>query len=326
MPWTVYRYDDAGAPNLTGAAGSLIAILDAVLVNGYGVKPAAGWAKAFSGTNKAAYRMGAGRFQAYFRVVDDASGAAGAKEAQMHAYESMSGIDAGANVFTGTGISTSDITFRKSNTADATVRPWMILADARTCIVLLCCNYAAADFRVNGTYFGEFFSFVLNDNWAVCVIGRTADNDATTGYTPEAIANGHQATSSWTLTGHWLARDSSGINRAVGFMKFSVFQNTSGPMDGIFTFPNPADGGAILSPLYVREQSPAGTYTLRGRLRGFWASGHSGAAMANGMGLNPFESFSATGDWAGRSFAPFSAGGIPGNWYLVETSNTVDTH
>ena len=33
--------------------------------------------------------------------------AAGAKEAQMHAYESMSGIDAGANVFTGTGISTN---------------------------------------------------------------------------------------------------------------------------------------------------------------------------------------------------------------------------
>ena len=42
MPWTVYRSDDAGAPNLTGAAGSLIAILDAVLVNGYGAKPAAG--------------------------------------------------------------------------------------------------------------------------------------------------------------------------------------------------------------------------------------------------------------------------------------------
>ena len=56
MGVTVYRFDDAGAPTLSAAAGALISVLDACLVNGYGAKPAAGWTKAFSGTNQAAYR------------------------------------------------------------------------------------------------------------------------------------------------------------------------------------------------------------------------------------------------------------------------------
>lgn len=60
MGVTVYRFDDAGAPTLSAAAGALISVLDACLVNGYGAKPAAGWTKAFSDTNQAAYRQGAG--------------------------------------------------------------------------------------------------------------------------------------------------------------------------------------------------------------------------------------------------------------------------
>lgn len=42
MTVRVYRWDDASAPTLTGQLGSLITLLDAVLVNGYGSKTAAG--------------------------------------------------------------------------------------------------------------------------------------------------------------------------------------------------------------------------------------------------------------------------------------------
>ena len=72
MTVTVYLSTDASAPTLDGNVGSLITVLDAVLVNGYGAKAAAGWTKAFSGTNKAAYRnspsTGTGLF---WRIQDD---------------------------------------------------------------------------------------------------------------------------------------------------------------------------------------------------------------------------------------------------------------
>jgi predicted chitinase len=41
--WTEYMSTDAGAPVLDGNAGSMNTVLRAILVNGYGAKPAAGW-------------------------------------------------------------------------------------------------------------------------------------------------------------------------------------------------------------------------------------------------------------------------------------------
>ena len=68
MALTIYRSSDAGAPSLTGAAGSLIALLDACLRTGYGTKAGAGWTKPFTGTNIAAFRQGAGGNGRYLRV------------------------------------------------------------------------------------------------------------------------------------------------------------------------------------------------------------------------------------------------------------------
>ena len=57
MAVTLYRSSDGSAPGAySNTVSSLITILDACLVNGYGAKVAAGWTKAFTGTNKAAYR------------------------------------------------------------------------------------------------------------------------------------------------------------------------------------------------------------------------------------------------------------------------------
>ncbi|MFB2734195.1 hypothetical protein [Shewanella mangrovisoli] len=48
LPVTVYRWDDAGAPSLTGRTqADFIAIIKACLATGYGTKAAAGWTVAF---------------------------------------------------------------------------------------------------------------------------------------------------------------------------------------------------------------------------------------------------------------------------------------
>jgi hypothetical protein len=325
MPWTLYRSDDAGAPVLTGQAGSLVALLDAVLVNGYGSKSPAGWTKAFTGTNKAAFRMGAGRLQGYVRIVDDASSAAGAKEAMISLYESMSGVDSGTD--TVIGATGNDFPIRKSDTADGVVRPWLCVADARTFILCLCANSASLSVSVSTTYVGEFFSFVPNDNFNFCIIARSGKNSVLYNSTVERMVICSQGTSTNSAAGHYLARDAAGIFKQINFAKIAPFAGNSGSMGGHYNFPNPADGGCVLAPLYIRENSPADTYTLRGRLRGIYASGHTTAAMVGTFGLQPGETFSGTGDWAGKTFlCPLNCGEAAAGYFVLEVSNTVPTN
>ena len=59
MP-TIFKSTDSGAPVLDGQAGSLVTLLDACLVTGYGSKTALGWAKAFTASSRGVYRAPAG--------------------------------------------------------------------------------------------------------------------------------------------------------------------------------------------------------------------------------------------------------------------------
>jgi hypothetical protein len=60
MTVRVYRSTDSGAPSIGRSLGSIITLLDAVLVNGYGSKSPLGWSKQYSGTNAAMYLQGTG--------------------------------------------------------------------------------------------------------------------------------------------------------------------------------------------------------------------------------------------------------------------------
>lgn len=77
MATQIYKHTDASAPQMTSAAGSLLAVLDACLVNGYGAKSAAGWSKTVvdAPTSQAYYQQGAkaGFAQRLLYVKDDAA-------------------------------------------------------------------------------------------------------------------------------------------------------------------------------------------------------------------------------------------------------------
>ncbi|NCA91445.1 MAG: hypothetical protein EOM92_21845, partial [Gammaproteobacteria bacterium] len=93
MPYTLYRWDDPGAPaplNGLSNANTLINVLDACLVTGYGAKAPAGWSKPFTAANQAAFRQGAGSHGFYLHL--DASPLWHDK---VRGYESMTAIDAG---------------------------------------------------------------------------------------------------------------------------------------------------------------------------------------------------------------------------------------
>ncbi len=93
----VRRWDDFGAPNLSGS-NTLSAVLDAVLVNGYGNSPGLGWTKPFGNVGGVhVYRMPTGTPGYFLRVDDSAYKTAGDdyRYAKVTSYEDMSDINTG---------------------------------------------------------------------------------------------------------------------------------------------------------------------------------------------------------------------------------------
>lgn len=130
----IYQWTDDGAPTLDATAGSLIAVLDACLINGYGDKPAAGWAKAFDGGQTAVYRASEG-LRPYLRVTDDGSSAQGGKVAQVDGFLSMTAIDAGAGPFSSAALQGF---FGKSDGQDTSgnsPRQWLLAADDKRLVL-----------------------------------------------------------------------------------------------------------------------------------------------------------------------------------------------
>lgn len=308
MAWTFYTSADAGAPTLNGTVGSLIGLLDAILVNGYGAKPAAGWTKPYSGTNAAAYRINGSYTNYYFRVDDNAPGTGGAREARVSMYETMSDVNTGTD---GSG----NRYIRKSNTLDATARTWRAVADEVT-FVLFCSFDNTNDF--SGTYLGQMYSYVPNDQHGVMMSARGSENVSS--YTPN-----YETLLRFTATleaGTLVAKSVNGITPNVNSTKACglYLHDASSRSRGVYQLPNAADGSLIVTPVYVYN-AEGSDRTLRGRLRGVWVPLHSNLDSVFAI----MDTWSGTGDLAGKTFV--YAGNVPsatvGGFAVLETSDTV---
>lgn len=355
-----YRSTDASAPVLQGTVGSLIALLDACLVNGYGAKPSAGWTKAFAGVNKAAYRQNAaGANNAanpmYLYVDDTGPGAGGAREARLTGFETMSAITP-----TGTGqfptaaqssIGIGAIVVRKSTTADATARAWTLVANGQTfylftetgdSITPTVCTTAFA--------FGDFKPFKQGgDLYAVMIIGRQVENNnrAWEEHFANIGGNNAQYTMNNVMIGHYIARHWSGLGGSVRCGKTwehgrvdsngssngqngtwssdtqtSLAQPQSGP--GRFTLtavmPYP---DPVSGSMFVSPIYLNHNFGVRGYMPGFWAPLHD-----RPLGHGDTMTF-ASGDLNGKSVVcQYVQSPINGNSngeainFLVETSDT----
>lgn len=309
MPVTIYESTDASAPVLSGTVGSLVALLDACLVNGYGSKGAAGWTKAFSGTNKAAYRQGAktGRLQLYLRVQDDAPGAGLAKEARMCGYETMTAVDTGTELFPTAVQMANGVFARKSTTADATAREWILAADHRTFRLHV---ISGDSLNVYLTIeFGDVRSRVATDQYGVQIIARPAEGAGA----GEAWHNIGGSAAYATQSAHYMARAMSGVTGAVQNGKHGETKHTSfGMGSGGVTFPDGAGGKLLLGYMNVHDVTvPA----WRGWLRGVWNPQHPADQFTNG------DTFTG----GGRTFRILKGLGSTSYCYALETSNTWDT-
>lgn len=356
MTVRVYRSTDASAPVLTGQVGKLTDLLDAVLVNGYGAQTAAGWTINQTTTNKRGYKQnltGSNNSSGMLLYVDDTGpGAGAAKEARACGFETMSAITP-----TGTGqfptsaqsaVGVGTLVVRKSATADATARPWTIVANGQTVYIFIeTGDITAPQLATMPFVFGDFKSYKTSDQYAVCIIGRTAENSASANIDPlsavgaadNVIMNlnnvliGHYIARHWTAVGSSVRAGkvltavpqidprgsygpwSSDVNTTLGASFNGIGRISSTPVG--LPFPNGPDGSLWLAPIYLNH-----SWAIRGYLAGLWAPLHD-RPLAHNDTLT-----AASGTLSGKSFvaqniAFFNSVSVSENGQiLAETSDT----
>lgn len=305
--FTIYTSADASAPVLNpGGVGSIIAVLDACLVNGYGAKAAAGWAKAFSGTNLAAYRAPTGA-RHYFRIDNATAAASGIWNVQ--GYESMSDVNTGTHPVTPSGL--------RILASDApNPATWVVAADAVTFSLFILGS------KYYRTTFGEFYSFVANDPYRTLMRGgnpaAVASSDANDG---AGIVSG--TTQSGATANSYIDRGHTGVGSAVGATIVSNSSlNITPALRGQIPYPNPSDGGLYVTQLWITDATTVPTGGVRGRERGMWNFLHDSTSV------NDRDTVSGTGDLAGRTFLflkPATTSTSIGV-FTIETSATLETN
>lgn len=330
MTVRLYKHDDTSAPVLTGQAGSLTALLDAVLVNGYGSQTAAGWSINQTTTNKRGYKQGSGGNHPTgicLYVDDAASGSGGAREARTCGFETMSAITpVGTGQFpnsTQTNIGAGFLSILKSATNDSTARKWYIIADAWTVYLFVEPGYSGNGPTLGTAFiFGDFESYKTGDAYAQVIIARTGENTTDgrfetfsgtfrgdDGHTVQSNLPGHFFSRHWNQSavsaqgGKFTPAESIGVwSQGSSFWpgdgaKGSGSYNDSsfglgyrGQTPHRFPYPNPVDGSMWMAPMWLIQNG------IRGHLKGIYAPCHS-------TPLNPGDTFTVSaGNLSGKSF------------------------
>jgi hypothetical protein len=375
----MFRSTDGGAPVLSGTAGALLAVLDAVLVSGYGggtptsitcsdatatltypahgfsegdvvsisgcdqaeyngdvvianvtgntfdftvtgspatpatgtitfKKAPAGWTKPYANTNLAAYLMGGGS-GALLRVDDSP-----AQFPRVCGYSAMTDVNTGSNKFPSEAQFSGGLYWVKSSAASATARPWMIVGNDRFFHV-----WVDFDTYQNGQYyyFGDAVSYVTGDAYnAVLTAGSSAA--ITSNWSSQVQNIGTTTAANYMAGSYTQVAASIAVGRNVSHMTGLAESENIGraPTTSRVPYPNPCDGGAYLSPVWLHESNKA----LRGHVPGLWA-----LASASTRPLSQGDIIDGGGAMAGRRFMAWNtcrnASGQDAQ-VLIEISNT----
>ena len=307
MPTTrVYRSTDAGAPvlerlDVDDEATSLMALLHACLVTGYGAFPAAGWTRPYKNATTAVFQQGGGSGE-YLHMLDDTSVT---PSPRFIGYETMSAIDTGTNPYPAAGAYTS-VTYQAG--AGGIAMPWTIVADDRT--------------------FYFYHRDATTSNYTVLAYGDGYSYQSSGLYRTFLSSQGYYIRSDSLIgsgANFWYTpRNELGVYNAIDRPLSLAGDATKGiasRLVGSIPYPHGPDQKIWLAPLeLVDHNNPA----VRMRLRGFWHWLHNTASVADE------DVFSGVGDLVWKNFLLIrdvqSGGSTFTNVVIHETSSTWDTN
>lgn len=298
MTVRIYRSDDASAPVLNGTAGSLITVLDACLVNGYGSKTAAGWTKPYSGTNLAVYRMSTiGSSGCYMRVDDSATLATG-RDARVVGYKTMSDVNTGTSKFPTDSQSNNGAWLKKSSSADSITRPWTIIADERLFYFFTYANQTiwGTSSNADGNFcFGDIISNRGTDGNECILVGQTGASTGNAdqsqlGQLSTSYTNGAQIFLAKDFTGLATSQKASFVTRAPYLLSLST---AVGYAQTVNAYPDLVTGGISLFEIEILENNYFG---YRGIMPGYYYP--NGGTLVGNVG----DTFPGTDNLSGKNF------------------------
>ena len=252
-----FTFDATGISNqtATGTIAAKMAPLD--------------WEKVYSGTNKAVYRpTDVSGSRLYYRF-DDAFAEAYLHYASVIGYESMSDVDTGSLPFPASNL----VVVKNYSGTEYDARPWILIGDGRAFYLIV---YIHGAYPI-GTFCGDVISFVPSDSHGAAIVANE-----TTAYPLGRLALVDNSTSN----GHALCRNSLMTAGAVPFTQFSSALTPTRAGHGGVPFPNKANNGLVVAPIYLNESG-----IVRGMMPGYYSPLHStevpdGLTVVSDFGLN----------------------------------------
>lgn len=322
----IYRSSDPSAPVLSGDTGSLLTVLDAVLVNGYATQSAAGWTKPFPNTaSYGCYKQGSGSSGCTLFVLDNGASAALGKEAQLSGWDYITsiegGIVTGSNPFptpTQLSFSSSGVVFaRKSSAATSATRSWIIAADSMTMYAFVSTIDTAGSYMA--FMFGDFFSIKSGsaDTGRCMIAGRSSGNSAALAFDKlDAL----DATLTTAVAGNFAAHPFGGMSSSVALNKHGDgWKGSTTTLIGTVPYLNPVDNSIYLSPIWIAEGT---TGTIRGRMRGLYQPCHALSSFTDSQLITGSAN---AGDFRTQTFMTVKSSSNAGV-YVVEISDTLETN
>lgn len=276
----IFSSTDIGAPQLSGVSGSLLSILRAILVSGYGSgenqKSGLGWSEEFTGNGKACFRgdpiFGSGY---YVRICDDSSSECLNTPclARIQGFESMDGVDSGNNTVPLSSQSPAGPFIFKSLAAGGTSRAWWAIGNS--CFVYFFVDWCGIGIDgANPFIFGDLVSRIAGDRHCF-VIGASPPITSFTGSAqrasgvlqPLAFSSGSASIS--TADGTYIARGYNMVagSKAVKYMSDLIYPSGNYWYgDSSYTYPSrdPVTGGLVTQEIAIFED----VLSIRGYLPG----------------------------------------------------------
>jgi len=247
-----------------------------------------GWSKAFSGTNKAAYRSNEVAGTKLYLRVDDTTDSG--KSAGIRGYETMTDVDTGTGLFPTVAQLTPGIILTKSSAVDNAARSWILVGDGFEFLLFIAAFPAIYENIYDSFHFGDIYPEMASDPYGCLIYGNAILATYVGG---GGNFTGKVLKLNTTQPGHYFARGYSQAGTAIGAGKLGNYAacGDTYPMGsddaGLMAYPAPHNNGFYVSPVFACDGA-----VLRGQIKGLWQPlhirplGHAGLLAVNESPIN----------------------------------------
>ena len=311
--FTVYSSYDVAAPILNGLTGSLLTVLDACLVTGYGTKPGAGWTKPLvNSASCGCYRVPTGSMSTMF-INDSGPGGQDGAEARIRGFYAVTSMDNGK----ATGsygfppeshMISGHAAIRKSSFINANMEEWIIFADSRS---MYCYTKSANAGRPTTHYvfsFGDYYSYFDILPYNPVLTARFQEASTPNDY--DTLS--YRSEIGGTTNGSYIMRNPE---TNVTSVQNGFVVNRNIQIYYPIPYPSPA-GGLSMDNVYLYSSN-----VLVGHMRGYHQIYNSGQSLLDGL------VFSGSGGYSGKIFQLVGRGYANNiTYHCMEISDTLDTN